>query len=119
MFGVMKEGKWKKAVVAEQLELLQDIPLNVSDPKIGNGIRYHVIDIYIDELERAGALEEGRKGVELEVLLAPLEKLKKDSPTKSVRVKAKEALKDERLPGNEKDEDEEMEDEGVWGGCQD
>ena len=118
-FGVMKEAKWKKAVVAEQLELLQEIPLNVSDPKIGNGIRYHVIDIYIDELERAGALEEGRKGVELEVLLAPLEELKKDSPTKSVRVKAKEALKDERLPGNEKDEDEEMEDEGVWGGCQD
>lgn len=118
-FGVMKEAKWKKAVVAEQLELLQEIPLNVSDPKIGNGIRYHVIDIYIDELERAGALEEGRKGAELEVLLAPLEELKKDSPTKSVRVKAKEALKDERLPGNEKDEDEEMEDEGVWGGCQD
>lgn len=117
MLGVCKEAKWKKLVVEEQLSLLQEIPLNVSDPKIGNGIRYHVIDIYIDELERSGALEEGRKGVELSVLLAPLEELKKNSPTKSVRVKAKEALADERLPGNEK-EDEVMEDEG-WGGCQD
>ncbi len=112
------EAKWKKSTVEKQLELLQEIPFHVEDPKIGNGIRYHVIDIYIDELDRAGALLEGRKGVELEVLLAPLEKLKKDSPTKSVRVKTMEALADERLPGNEASEDVEMEDEG-WGGIQD
>lgn len=116
--GVCKEGKWKKSVVAEQLSLLEEIPMNVEDLKIGNGIRYHVIDIYIDELEKVGALEEGRKGVELAVLLEPLEKLKSGSPTKSVRQKAKEALADERLPGNEKSEDVEMEDEG-WGGFDD
>lgn len=116
--GVCKEAKWKKSTVEEQLSLLEEVPMNVEDMKIGNGIRYHVIDIYIDELERAGALEEGRKGVELSVLLEPLEKLKKSSPTKSVRLKAKEALADERLPGNEKEEDVEMEDEG-WGGFDD
>ncbi|KFY09955.1 hypothetical protein V491_07875 [Pseudogymnoascus sp. VKM F-3775] len=78
-------------------------------------MRYHVIDVWVDELERAGGLAEKRKGVELEVLLKPLEVLAKESPTKSVRKKCKEALADERLPGNEK-EDVVMEEDEGWAG---
>jgi ribosomal RNA-processing protein 1 len=121
MLNLCAEKKWKAEVVQEQLALLEEIPLNAEDPKIPNGMRYHVIDIFVDELERAGALAEDRKGVELDVLLAPLVKLQKESPTKSVRTKCKEALGDERLPGNEGDEemkDVEDEDEG-WGGFRD
>jgi hypothetical protein len=41
--------------------------------------------------------------------------LGRESPTKSVRKKCKEALADERLPGNEK-EDVVMEEDEGWGG---
>jgi ribosomal RNA-processing protein 1 len=66
-------------------------------------MRLHIIDIYIDELERVGALkqEEGKE-VPLEMLLEPLRGLAKASPTKAIRNKAKEALGDGRLPGNVK-----------------
>lgn len=112
------DAKWKEKVVTEMLGLLEEVPLNPEDVKVPNGMRYHVIDIYVDELERAGGLAEGRKGVELAVLLGPLERMAKASPTKSVRKKCKDALADERLPGNEKAEDVEMVDEG-WGGIED
>lgn len=67
-------------------------------------MRYHVLDIYVDELERVGVLEiEGEEGERLlGELLEPLRRLAKESPTKTVRAKAKEALEDERLPENEK-----------------
>lgn len=121
MFGLMRDVKWSGEVVAEQLALLEEIPLNVEDLKIGNGIRYHVIDIYVDEVERIGALREDEKDrVPLETLLGPLRRIAKGSPTKDVRRKAKEALEDERLPGNEKAEvPEEQPAEGEWGGIED
>lgn len=120
-FKVLREGKWEGELVREHMELLEEIPLEREDPRIPNGMRFHVIDIYVDELERAGALEkseEGDSGVPLEVSLEPLRKLAKGSPTKPVRIKAKEALADERLPGNEKPEEEAAEEDG-WGGIQD
>lgn len=105
----------------------------VMDLRAPMGLRYHVVDIYVDELERVGALgkEEGDEEgevVPLEKLLEPLRNLAKGSPTKMVRIKAKEALEDERLPGNEKKTDDtadipsaqDMEDENdEWGGFDD
>jgi ribosomal RNA-processing protein 1 len=116
-FAICADAEWAQEVVEEQLGLLVETPLDCEDVRVPMGLRYHVIDVYVDELERAGALGEERRGVELEVLLGPLRELKGRSPTRSVREKAAEALGDERLPGNEK-EDVEMEDEG-WGGIED
>lgn len=118
-FRVLKKGKWEEEKVAEMLSVLGELPLNVGDMRVPNGLRFHVIDIYVDELERAGALEAGM--VPLEDLLLPLRRLAKESPTKPVRTKAKEALEDERLPGNKKleAEKESEEKEEVWGGIED
>jgi ribosomal RNA-processing protein 1 len=121
MFEVMKRGKWEEGLIEEHMALLGEVPCNVQDVKVPNGLRYHVIDIYVDELERVGVLEEdeGRED-RLEKMLAPLRTLAKESPTKTVRSKAKEALEDERLPGNEKlqGDDTEKEEDG-WGGIED
>ena len=76
------------------------------------------------------AAKESEEGAEkLEKLLEPLRKLGKESINKTVRNKCKEALGDERLPGNEKKEraegdDVEMSDasegeEDGWGGIED
>jgi len=105
-FEVMRKAGWEE-VVGEGTGLLGEVPCNVLDVRVPNGMRLHIIDIYIDELERVGALkqEEGKE-VPLEMLLEPLRGLAKASPTKAIRNKAKEALEDERLPGNEKAENE-------------
>ena len=119
-FELLRRGGWKESSIKKHVELLQEGPCNVDDVRIPNGMRFHVIDIYVDELEKVGALEEEGKNVPLESLLAPLRTLAKESPTKPVRRKAKEALDDERLPGNEKpEEDDTPKEEDGWGGIQD
>jgi len=119
-FEVLKRGKWEEGLVKQHMDLLAEVPCNVDEIRVPNGMRYHVIDIYVDELERVGVLEEGSES-RLESLLAPLRTLAKESPTKPVRVKSKDALEDERLPGNEKTEEEKTENdnEGGWGGIED
>ncbi|TGO25114.1 hypothetical protein BPAE_0087g00210 [Botrytis paeoniae] len=134
-----KNKKALKKVVSDSgeqiLEVLSSIPCG-SGPdaqRTPNGMRFHVIDIWIDELEKLGVIDaakESEEGAErLEKLLEPLRKLGKESINKTVRNKCKEALEDERLPGNEKKEgaegdDVEMSDasegeEDGWGGIED
>lgn len=118
-FEVLKKGGWKEGEVEEMMGLLGEVPLNVGEMRIPNGLRYHVIDIYVDEVERVGVLSEGEDKVEeqlLEKLLKPLREIAEGSPTKTVRSKAKEALADERLPGNEKMEVEKDEEDEGWQG---
>ncbi|KUJ07995.1 uncharacterized protein LY89DRAFT_541919, partial [Mollisia scopiformis] len=97
-FVAAKEGKmeWEEERVGMLVRTLEEVPCEVEDVKVPNGLRFHVIDIYVDELERVGALEEGSEAP-IEILLGPLKALAKGSPTKAVRNKAKEALADERL----------------------
>ena len=103
----------------EHLHLFEALPLNAMDAKLPNGMRYHVIDIYVDELERVGVLEAEAESMPLDMLLEPLRQLGKNSPTKAVRQKCKEALADERLPGNEKLIEEKKVAEDEWGGIED
>ena len=115
-FEQLKKGGWKDDDVSEMKDLWGEVPLNVEDLRVPNGIRFHVLDLWIDELEKVGVLEEGNEQL-LDSLLEPVRNLAKDSPTKAVRKKGKEVLGDERLPGNEKVEEKKV-DEG-WGGIQD
>ncbi|KAJ5097423.1 hypothetical protein N7456_008144 [Penicillium angulare] len=91
-----------------------------------DGLRYHVADIWIDELEKVLEFEgeEGERKVQgdipVELLLQPLEKLRADSPYKPVRTRASEALDDDRLIEwgwrVRVDPDEEVDSDGEWGG---
>lgn len=115
---LLKRGDWEEGLVREHMDLLKEVPCNAEDMKIPNGMRYHVIDIYVDELERVGALEKG-ENVPLEALLEPLSRLAKESPTKPVRTKSKEALEDERLPQNEKKKTSTpSKEDDEWGGIE-
>ncbi|PQE06314.1 nucleolar, Nop52 protein [Rutstroemia sp. NJR-2017a WRK4] len=113
------------------LRVVEEIPCRVGEGemRVPNGMKFHVVDIWVDELERVGMLEEDVVGTEegkakLERVLRPLKKMQKDSMNKIVRNKAKDALADERLPGNEKDahsdKDEDEDEAGNgWGGIED
>lgn len=121
-FMSLEKDNWKDEQVKTMMELLAEYPLNAKDVRIPNGMRYHVIDIYVDELEKLGVLSEDIDEETLEVLLDPLRIISVGSPTKSVRQKAQEALADERLPGNEKTvapEDEESKEDEGWAGIED
>lgn len=105
--------------------------------KVPNGLRYHLIDIYVDELEKLKP-EEMKAPLPVAMLLSPFEELMLASPIKLVRAKSKELLCDGRLadwgydkaPGavksrrkegaedeDDDNDDENMSDEGEeWGG---
>lgn len=87
-----------------------------------DGLRYHIMDVWLDELEKVVEIDEGAKNdepdegkgkdkengngvlksklkgdVPMDLLLRPMRKLKENSPTKTVRARAGEVLEDERL----------------------
>ncbi|KAJ9647775.1 hypothetical protein H2199_001549 [Coniosporium tulheliwenetii] len=96
-FRQLAKQQWRDTDRIEQyMDVLRATPLNARDHKIPNGLRYHVIDIYVDELDKVDADRDGH--MPLEQLLRPLMALRKESPTKAVRTRVKEALEgDERL----------------------
>ena len=105
------------------------------------GIRLHVLDLWVDELERAGFLydeeeEEGQKTTkkdgkedaaegQLVRRMGDLVQALIHCPVKAVRERARDTYDDERLPWVEKkeessgDEDEDMKDDDEWGGFDD
>ncbi|RAK97032.1 ribosomal RNA processing 1 family protein [Aspergillus ibericus CBS 121593] len=92
-----------------------------------DGLRYHVMDVWVDELEKVLEFE-GEEGarkpkgeVPIELLLRPIEKLKAESPYKPVRTRAAETLDDDRLvewgfKTRKVEESEEEESDEEWGG---
>jgi len=73
------------------------------NPKIPNSIRYHITDIYLDELDKVQSIEEaGDEFVRtLSQLIEPFEKLRKEGSDKTARTKAKDLLEDARLDQGE------------------
>jgi len=95
----LAKGEWRDAEARKRfLDILEETPLSAKDMKIPNGLRYHVLDIYVDELEKImPEEEEKRENVPLQELLEPVTRLAKQSPTKPVRKRAQETLNDDRI----------------------
>lgn len=91
-----------------------------------DGLRYHVADIWVDELEKVLEFEgeDGERKIKgdipIELLLRPLEKLRAESPYKPVRTRVAEALDDDRLiewgVRTRVNPDDEVDSDGEWGG---
>ncbi|KAK3339017.1 nucleolar protein,Nop52-domain-containing protein [Neurospora tetraspora] len=93
-------------------------PLHLLAKKIPAGLKIHVLDIWVDEAEKVGMLdfegdEEALKIVQR--IIEKIEELEQRTVSPAIRVRSKDSLADERLPGNDKQPVEEKEDEG-WGG---
>ncbi|QGA15340.1 hypothetical protein EYB26_002997 [Talaromyces marneffei] len=150
-------GKWTE--LESYISLLEEGPLcpinfdpkekkpskdEVAMPHGPDGLRYHISDIWLDELEKVVSSYDSddqneevvpvkdRLDVPIELLLRPFEKLNKKSQTKSVRMKVEsEVLDDERLVewgfrerkkktnGSEDDDDEEDDENDEWDGFDD
>ncbi|GAM41539.1 ribosomal RNA processing protein [Talaromyces pinophilus] len=153
-----QDGKWTE--LESYISLLEEGPLcpinfdpkekkpakdEMAMPHGPDGLRYHITDIWLDELEKVVSSYDSAKGEEeipvkdrldvpIDLLLRPFEKLKKESQTKSVRMKVvSEVLDDERLVewgfrerkkkrgtvSDEEDDDEEDDENGSWDGFDD
>ncbi|KAJ6013804.1 hypothetical protein N7540_008395 [Penicillium herquei] len=94
-----------------------------------DGLRYHVMDIWIDELEKVLEFEgeEGERKIQgdipIELILRPLEKLRAESQFKPARTRAIETLDDDRLiewgVRTRVNPDDEVDSDGEWGGFDD
>lgn len=110
-FEWLARGEWAdEETRGEYLGLLSEVPFNARDPKVPNGLRYHVIDVYVDELDKVDT----DRIAPVEELLAPMRRLGKESVTKSVSKRVTEALDDGRVrdwkgEGVEEEDDEELE----------
>ena len=112
--GKGEEGKEEKEKPA---------PLSPRDMKVADGIRYHVLDIWVDELVKVVADEKKVEEKVLESIMAPVRRLGDEGRTKIVRSRARDVLRDERLReivnmggggGDEGDDDDE-----TWEGIED
>lgn len=122
-FQILAKDGWKNTEVIEEYgRILSETALNGTDMKVPNGLRFHVLDVWVDELKKMDSEWEGRLD-KLSLVMEPVEKLVKEGKLKVVRQAARECLEDERLKAwrGEKDEDDEMQDgeEEEWGGIED
>ena len=97
---------WDAELLAAYLKLVEAIPLSAGNVKVSDGLRYHVLDVWVEELD---SIDQGRRELcPVEEILGPLRRLELEGRTKKVRERAKQCLMDERLRdwsnGNDKDE---------------
>lgn len=93
-FEYVSKQEWQDdKLLAQYLEVLEATPLEARNAKIPNGLRYHVIDVYVDELDKVDT----SRTAPLQELLAPLKKLRINTITNAVRKRIDEALDDDRL----------------------
>jgi ribosomal RNA-processing protein 1 len=126
-FQFLARNHWKQDLLEQWNQVVQEVPLECNDMKIPNGLRYHVLDVWVDELEKSGGQgwEKEERRETLEMIVQPIEKMAKEGKLKPLRSAAKECLADERLRAWRGQEDEPMddqeqeEDEGEWGGFAD
>ncbi|KAG5361355.1 Ribosomal RNA-processing protein 1-like protein [Yarrowia sp. C11] len=131
-----KEG-WDESWIERHNEVMSKIPLNPENPKIPDSIRYHVLEIYLDELakvvlkdqketedeeEAAEQVKELFSDVPVAELLEAVESLSEESKNKVVQQRCVEDVLEnplliewgvaEELEGEQEDEEEEDEWEG-------
>lgn len=52
--GYLSSKKWDQKLIKEFNKLLMELPLNINEPKIPDGVSYHLTDIYLEELGKCG-----------------------------------------------------------------
>lgn len=93
-FECVGRQEWKdEDLLDDYLNILKRTPFSAREGKVPNGLRYHVIDLYVDELDKADT----RRTAPVEKILVPLKMLGSNTITKPVRLRVQEALRDERL----------------------
>ena len=89
--------QYEESLCEEHNAVMKRTPLNVDNAQVPNGMRYHVLDVYVDELATAQGLTSNLTTPVIERLLEPVHDLHIRNKDKAVRNRASETLRDERL----------------------
>jgi ribosomal RNA-processing protein 1 len=123
-FQFLSRQKWGMDKLKQWNTIVEETPFNVEDMKIPNGLRYHVLDIWVDEMDKVAGKKWDKevKSDEMEELVKPIEHLAENCKLRTIRDAAKECLAEDRLRawrGQEEivqaEEEEEEADDG-WEG---
>lgn len=106
-----KKAGWREEDVAEMVRIVKEGPMHPTEKKVPNGIRYHLCDIWVDELEK---VREKGETAPWEELVSPFVEMKKEGGQKLWRTKAGavvvdgrwEAWKEGKEFGEEKEKEE-------------
>ncbi|KAL9080729.1 MAG: hypothetical protein Q9159_007535 [Coniocarpon cinnabarinum] len=97
-FQFLGKNGFERHLLEEQNNVMTRIPLNVEDASIPNGMRYHMLDVFVDELEATkDAVGDIMNAAIIEQLLKPVVSVGRSGMDKAVRNRANECLSDERL----------------------
>lgn len=97
-FQFLARESWDNVYLEAYTDMLLEGPLSPTNRKNPDAIRYHIIDLYFEELEkvlddaRARLEESDDLDVPMEEISRPLTVLSKEGSTKLLRTKAKEAI---------------------------
>lgn len=94
-FTYLSQHAWDAELLKSYLEMIEAIPLSAANAKVSDGLRYHVLDTWVEELDGVDVAREGACPVEK--VMGPVRRLEKEGRTKKVRERARECLSDERL----------------------
>ena len=115
-FEYLAAHSWSEELLGDYLDLVKKIPFSADagdGAKVPYGLRYHVLDVWIDGFK-------GCLGVSTDKVMEPVEHLRKIARSKILRNRAKDVLADERLldlrnPEDVLQEDHAAEDEDFAG----
>ncbi|KAK6335271.1 hypothetical protein TWF718_010705 [Orbilia javanica] len=108
----LKATGWDEGVVERRNQVLEALTLHPTNSKMPDGLRYHVVDIFVDELIKVAKVEkeasedseeeEAEEEYDItpdqaEAVLRPFRKLQKETLSKPIRKNVTEMLEDERL----------------------
>ncbi|KAF2221134.1 nucleolar protein,Nop52-domain-containing protein [Elsinoe ampelina] len=85
-----EEYEWSPALLSSYLEILKQGPLDAGNMKLPIGLQLHVLDVLVDEMERA----DPERKLDTQEVVGILEGLKRESKTKTVRKRAGEVLQE-------------------------
>ena len=91
-FSYLKRHSWPTNLTSDYLQIIEEI-LMESQGKVGDGLRYHILDVWVDELDKVDL----ERKAPLEDILSIISKTKASGRTKTLRVRADDVLADKRL----------------------
>lgn len=91
-----RSSGWDEERVERLVDVVRDVPLSTEEERreMTNGLRFHVLDIWADQLEEC---REDGVDMPLKQLMEPVKRLREKTQDKAVRNRAMETLKDKRL----------------------
>ena len=93
-FARLSRDDWADTALIEgNCSILAEGPLNPSDRKVPDGLRFHILDVYLDELD---TVDVDRKAP-LKLLLQPVITVKEHGLSKELKRRAGELLTDPRI----------------------